>query len=230
MVFKIFNDFLSLIFPDECIICDCPLVEQEQKLCNACYASLPRIQNSLFKEKDLSSNFFGRVNIEEVSVFLHYQKGGEVQRLMRELKYNGDKELGFLLGAWYALEHKSKGFFADIEIIVPVPLHKKKQKKRGYNQSEWIARGIQSITGIPYSNGILIRNIYSETQTKKGRIERLEDLESKFRLVNPSMIKDKKILLVDDVLTTGATIEACALELLKAENCRLSVAAIAYSY
>jgi hypothetical protein len=143
------------------------------------------------------------------------------------LKYSGYKELGEVMGRYMAAELISCGFFDHVDVIVPVPLHKKKQKLRGYNQSEWIARGISSVTGIPLNAKSVIREKNTETQTRKSTFERSENVDGIFKLCDVACFQGKHVLIIDDVLTTGSTTVACASTLFEVEGVRISVLTLA---
>lgn len=173
--------------------------------------------------------FWGRVNIHSASAFYFFEKGGKVQNLMHQLKYRGKKEIGTLVGNWYGAELKNSELFNSVNLVVPVPLHPKKMKKRGYNQSESFAEGIAKAMEIQMDSTNFIRNIETETQTKKARYNRWQNVETVFEVKSPTIFENKHILLVDDVVTTGATLEACAQKLLSIGGTKISIATIAYA-
>lgn len=167
--------------------------------------------------------------IEKAAAFTYYNKGSRIRKLIHNLKYKGIKEIGYELGRIYGLSLKSSGFTEDIDLIIPVPLHPSKERLRGFNQSEIISQGIADVTGLAVDTDSLARITISATQTKRSRYERWTNVESIFKVTDPQLITGRHILLVDDVITTGSTIESCANELLKIEGVRVSVAAIAYA-
>jgi ComF family protein len=167
--------------------------------------------------------------IEKAVAFTYYNKGSRIRKLIHNLKYKGIKEIGYELGRIYGLSLKSSGFTGDIDIIIPVPLHPSKERLRGFNQSEIISLGIADVTGLTVDTDSLARITISATQTKRSRYERWTNVESIFKVTDPQLITGRHILLVDDVITTGSTIESCANELLKIKGVRVSVAAIAYA-
>lgn len=223
------NDFLALIFPNECLCCDTPLVHQERIICSRCNVGLPRTHFHLVKDNPIEQVFWGRVKIERATSFFMFKKGSKYQKLMHQLKYKNRYDIGVFLGKKFATELIQNSYFDDVDAIVPVPLHRKKEKKRGYNQSMAIAEGLSAILEKPVVSDVLIRKIYSETQTRKGRFERWENMNNIFDLKNEEAIKGRHLLLVDDILTTGSTIEACALTLQSAENVKISVATLAFA-
>lgn len=223
---NLFKDFVGLIFPELCAGCNTPLVQHEKVICLLCMAQLPRTNFQNDKDNMVAQMFWGRVNIEHAAAYFYFQKGGRVQQLLHKLKYKGHQYIGTELGRMMALEMQSS-MFREINIVIPVPLHENRYRKRGYNQSESIARGIGEKLGIPVNTDILHRAIANPTQTKKHRYERWMNVEGIFEIKNPSMLANKHVLLVDDVITTGATLEACAVELLKAQGCRVSIFTVA---
>ena len=229
IMFNYFEDLLSLVFPEICNACGKPLYKHEMLICNYCKVKLPFTNFHLLNENPIDKTFWGRVKIEKASAFLFFHKGNRVQQLMHRFKYKGKKEIGEHIGEIYGKEISKKNYFSDADLIIPVPLHPIKQKKRGYNQSEWLAKGLSAGLSIPTQNNILLRAIASSTQTKKNRFERWQNVETIFKVEELHLIENKHIILVDDVITTGATIEACANTLLKAANCKVSFLALAYS-
>ena len=204
-----FIDFVNLIFPRLCVLCHNDLEPNVSTLCLTC---LYRISETPLNSNK-SSTFFRYDAIQSAFCFLNYEKENVVQRAIYLLKYKDRKELGELLGSLCADAWKESCKMSENTLIVPVPLHKKKLKKRGYNQSEYFAKGLSRNLGIPYDIHSLIRKQNTETQTKKDYAERWTSVKSAFEVVSSDNIKDKHILLVDDVLTTGSTVEACALKL-----------------
>jgi ComF family protein len=223
----LWDDFLSLLFPRLCCGCGTYLVRNERVICTECYLSIPRTDYHLKADNPVAQLFWGRCRIEKAAAFSYYTKGSRIRRIIHKLKYNGYREAGSELGRIYAASLKSAGFFDNIDLIVPVPLHPAKERKRGFNQSDCISGGISEISGIPVNKRVLKRSLASETQTKRSRYERWINVEGIFQLCDGCGIRGKHVLLVDDVITTGSTIEACVTELLKIEGVRVSVAALA---
>ncbi len=223
-----FHSFWSLLFPRCCVVCGSPLSRGEECLCTCCNINLPRTGFHLRKDNPVECLFWGRIpGLKRASSFLFYRKGSDFRRILHLLKYGGYKELGEVMGRYMAAELSSGGFFDGVDMIIPVPLHRKKQKLRGYNQSEWIARGIASVTGIPLCAECMIREKNTETQTRKSTFERWENVEGIFRLCDTVHFEGKHVLLVDDVLTTGATIVACASAFAGVSGIRISVLTLA---
>jgi len=158
---------------------------------------------------------------------LYFSKGGSTQHLLHQIKYQGQKQLAFALGDWYGQELKQAAGFSTVDLIVPVPLHPRKYRKRGFNQSLWLGNGLSRAMEKPCTEDILKRTQYTQTQTRKSRLERLANVSNAFEVRDPERIAGKHVLLVDDVLTTGATLEACGLKILEVEGTRLSMATLA---
>jgi len=220
------NDFFNLIFPKLCCACNNSLLKNEDIICVNCEVSLPKTNFHTDKENPVNKIFWGRVEIEMATSFYLFSKKSKVQNLLHHLKYKGIKEVGNELGQLFGFELNESQYFRGIDFIVPVPLHKNKLKKRGYNQSESIANGLAKSMKIPVNIDSLFRKEDSQTQTKKSRYKRWENVGEIFGISN-NKLKGKRILLVDDVVTTGATIEACAQVLIQ-QNCKVLVATIAY--
>lgn len=208
----ILNDFLHLFFPNVCLLCKTPLIDGEEQLCLHCLCDLPRTQYHLRQNNPVEQLFAGKVNITAATAFLHYEKDSHVQKLIYALKYYDNKELGYLLGRIAALELKeTHSPLCCADLLIPIPLHPRKIKKRGYNQSEWIARGVSSILHIPVDTSHLSRIKKTDTQTHKSIYERWGNVQDVFSITNPQTLEGRHILLIDDVITTGSTLEACVL-------------------
>ena len=231
MKINIFNYILSglsdLFYPRLCQVCNRSLLVEEAILCLHCNLNLPRTHFHSNAENKAAQLFFGRLRSEHTSSFLYFTKDGMVQQLLHRFKYNGKLAVGEKLGFLFAVELKDCGWIKDIDVIVPVPLHKKKEKLRGFNQAVILAQSLGKELDIEVkANGLeRVTNVLS--QTKKTRHARLENVAGAFVVPNPDTLEHKHILLVDDVLTTGATLEACALELLKVKGASVSIVSIA---
>ncbi|MGD0582830.1 MAG: ComF family protein [Bacteroidales bacterium] len=223
----LWDDFLSLLFPRICCGCGMQLVRNESVICTECFLAIPRTNYHLIPENPVSQLFWGRCMIEKAAAFSFYTKGSRIRRIIHKLKYDGVREAGVLLGRIYASQLKESGFLSDIDLIIPVPLHPSKKRKRGFNQCDCICDGISEISGIPVDRCSLERASKSDTQTRKSRYDRWLNVEGIFEVGGIEKITGKHLLLVDDVITTGSTIEACANELLKIENVKVSVIALA---
>jgi len=221
------QDFLSLFFPNVCLGCQNSLLRGLMHLCPSCQLSLPRTNNHLVEVPAFTQKFSGLIEHDHVLVYLHFEKKGIVQKLMHELKYNHRKELGTLLGRWYGTALKSNGYDAAFDCVVPVPLHKSRERSRGYNQSEFFALGLAEAFEIPCIPKALLRTRANETQTRKNRIERWNNVNGLFIPAEGGALKDQRVLLVDDVLTTGSTLMACGEAVLQAEARSLSFGLLA---
>jgi ComF family protein len=228
-IYDLWDDFISLLFPRLCYGCGNHLLRNENLICTECYVTIPRTGYHKIEENPVSQLFWGRCVIEKAAAFSYYNKGSRIRELIHNLKYKGIKEIGFELGRIYGLSLKSSGFTKDIDLILPVPLHPSKRRIRGFNQSELISNGISDVTGLPVDTVSLSRVAVSETQTRRSRYERWVNVEGIFSVSFPDSLKGKHVLLVDDVITTGSTVESCANELLKIEGIKISVVALAYA-
>ena len=220
------NDFFNLIFPKICFACNGVLLKHEKTICTSCQYSLPKTNYHLDKENPLTRVFWGRVDVQNASAYYFFKKKGRVQNLLHQLKYKGAKEVGERIGELYGFDLLKSSWIESIDCIIPVPLNPKKLRKRGYNQSEYFAKGLSKSTKKDLETTILYRNKHSDTQTKKSRFNRWENVSEIFSVNNSEQIVGKHILLVDDVVTTGATIEACVNALLKVD-CKVSIVTIA---
>jgi ComF family protein len=223
------NDFISLIFPNVCAACGKSLYKYENSICAYCIYHLPKTNYHLQLDNPITKIFWGRVLIHSGAALYEFNKGGKVQYLIHQLKYKGYKEIGFTVGKLYGDELKQCANFNTVEIVIPVPLHAKKKKKRGYNQSDTFAQGLAKSLNAEAKLNVLFRVFESESQTKKSRYRRWQNVESIFQLRDTSNLAGKHILMVDDVITTGATLEACAQTLLQLPNVKISIATIAYA-
>ena len=217
------NELVNLFYPNLCLLCGQPLVQNEQFLCLHCHCNLPRTHYHVNKRNPAYDLFSGYSQVNEVTGFLFFEKEGITQKLIHTLKYYGDKNLATFLGQTAALELQTAGFYASIDTIIPIPLHPKKEKKRGYNQSEWIAKGMASVYGCAMDNQRLKRVTDTESQTLKSVYDRHVNVEKIFELSEPGQYYGKHILLIDDVITTGATISSCIDALLTAPGITISI-------
>lgn len=224
---NVWIDLWELFFPRCCVVCGKLLLRDEHFLCLHCLSGLPRTDMHLQKDNEIERNFWGKFPVERATSFLYYAKGGDVRQLLYELKYYGNKGIGAALGKYMATELLPSGFFEGIDCLIPVPLHPKKKRRRGYNQSERLVAGIASVTRIPVVQDALVRSQYAATQTRKGQYERWENVTGLFACEHPEHLENKHILLVDDVLTTGATIVSCADAIKNIPGIRISVLSLA---
>ncbi len=223
------NDFLSLIYPRRCEACGNNLFRHERFICNYCHLNLPVCDYHLDQENRLVQLLAGRVPVINGLCFYLFEKSGRVQKLLHAIKYQDQKDLGEYLGKTYASNLASLPQLSDIDMVIPVPLHRKKLKARGYNQSECYARGLADALKRELDVTSLERIKETATQTRKKKFERWENVEGIFALRSPEKLANKHVLLVDDVVTTGATIEAAWLALKQATGVRISVASIAFA-
>jgi ComF family protein len=223
------SDFVSLLFPELCTACGESLVANENLICTDCRFNLPYTNFHLQPDNIVAQQFWGKIKLEGAYALFYFVKGGNIQNLMHRFKYNGMKQIGNLLGNIAGAQLIKNDIFKTVDLIIPVPLHKKRLRQRGYNQSACFAEGLaQQLNAVVEENN-LIRVAATETQTHKSRFERFNNMQEVFVVADPGRLKNKHILLVDDVITTGSTLEACGAQLLKIEGLRLSIATIAYA-
>jgi len=216
-------DFINLMFPDICVVCGIALQKNEQQLCLSCLYDIPKTNYHLIHENPIEKRFWGKVPVQRATSFFFFEKGSPFQKLLHILKYKGNKEIGELMGKYAAIDLLDSPDFTSIDIIIPVPLHPTKYKVRGYNQSEWIGKGISSILHKPQDTSTLIRVRENASQTRKTVFERYENTEGIFEISNKTLLEGKHVLLVDDVLTTGSTLEACVRALLETKGIKISI-------
>ncbi|MDG2193572.1 MAG: phosphoribosyltransferase family protein [Polaribacter sp.] len=225
----LFNDLFYLFFPNICVTCESSLVQSEKIICTHCRHDLPMVPYPDFKNNKIIASFSGRIPINMATSFLFYRKRGKTKRLIHALKYKGNQKIGSFFGNWFGFQLKQSGQFNNIDYIVPVPLHPKKLKKRGYNQLTTFGIALAKQLHTTYKPAVLIRTSSATTQTFKQRFERFSKLETKFSITDVEIFNNKHVLLIDDVITTGATLEACCKEILKSENSTISIATITYT-
>ena len=222
-------DFSALLFPHLCPACGEALMANEHVLCTDCRYSLPFTNFHLQPDNVVARQFWGKLNIEATYAMYYFNKGGKVQNLLHHLKYKNMPQIGKALGS-IAGEQLLKGeAFKQIDYIVPVPLHKRRLRERGYNQSARFGEGLAHKLNAILLEDNLVRMRHTETQTHKSRFARFENMQEVFAVKNPDQLIDKHILLVDDTVTTGSTLEACGIELLKIPGVKVSIATIAYA-
>jgi ComF family protein len=224
---RIVEDFIGLFFPRICNACEAVLLKNEETICTRCLHTLPRTNFHLHRQNPVTEVFWGRLPIESASAYLYFAKAGRVQHLIHQFKYKGQLEVGRLLGTMFANDLHKSPYFKNIEGVIPVPLHWSKQKARGFNQSEVFGRAMATAMNVPLMDDVLKREKATATQTRKSRFERWKNVSYVFKLTNPERIAGKHILLVDDVITTGATIEACASAVLDVSGTKVSLAFLA---
>ena len=226
---EIKESLLQLVFPHICAGCGSDLLNEESQLCIRCLTALPETNFNLHANNPMEKIFWGRLPLASATAQFYFTKESLIQHLMHQLKYKGNKELGLQLGRLMGSGFKETNRFNGIDALIPLPLYPKKEKRRGFNQATILCDGISEILNIPVFKNTIIRTQHTDTQTKKGRMERWQNIEGKFELLNPASIENKHILLVDDVVTTGATLEACGSILMQAENLMLSIATLCFA-
>lgn len=219
--------FVSLFYPNLCVICGKPLVTGENYFCLECFLKLPKTHSHLAPDNQAISRFAGKIPLVKGAAYLYYDKEGIGQQLIAEIKYKDNRNLGEWMGALLAKEWLTSGFFHDIDYLAPVPLHPSKERKRGFNQAEMIALGIARVTGIPVDTKNVFRKKANTTQTKKGLFERWKNTKDLFEVKDLDLFNNKHILIIDDVLTTGSTLEAVAQSILKAKGVKISFLTLA---
>jgi ComF family protein len=221
-------DFSHLLFPHTCAGCGSDLIEQDQEICYQCYISLPETNFAPYANNPIEKIFYGRVVAEEAMAAYYFTKHSVLQQLIHTLKYRNNKEVGLQLGRWVGNLLKNSGRFANLDALVPLPLFPEKERKRGYNQAAVLCEGISQIINIPVVNDFVLRKRYTDTQTRKGRSERWKNVDGSFEVNASASSMFHHVLLVDDVITTGATLEACGAAVVE-NGTKLSIAVLAWA-
>jgi ComF family protein len=225
---KYTEGFISLFYPKFCFACGNSLLGNEKVICTYCMHTLPETGFHNHPDNPVEKLFWGRIKVENATALLFYEKQSKYGHLLHEFKYKGYREIGFFLGELYG-SRLLPTKFNEVDLIIPIPLHYAKLRSRGYNQSEIFGQGLSESMKKPIYANALKRNVFTSTQTRKGRYDRWKNVEGIFKVIKPEVLKNKHILLIDDVVTTGATLEAAGEALLNIEGTRLSVAALAYA-
>lgn len=225
-----FESILNLFFPKVCAGCEAFLVQNEKIICTSCRHNIPLTNHCFQLENDMSKRFYGRIPVEFVGAKMFFHKKGIVQKLIFNLKYFGHQEIGTEIGNWFADDLKNVEILKSVDQIIPVPLHKKRFKSRGYNQVTSFGKALSNQLNIEFNPNILVRNVYSESQTKKNLTDRIEANASVFDVTFNSENHNKHFLLIDDVFTTGATLELCAKALLKIPGTKISIACMSMTH
>ena len=218
---------LNLFFPKICDACKTVLGDNETVICTSCRHQLPITDYHFGDAEAVKKVIYGRVKLENATALLHFSKKGIVQELLHNLKYRGHEHISGFLGKWLGSELSTLNVYKTIDVVIPVPLYKTKLRKRGYNQVAEFAKEIAIALNADYNDTILVKTKSTQTQVFKGRLTRWNDDGALFSITEKDSLKGKHILLVDDIITTGATVEACASELLKIDNIKLSLATMA---
>lgn len=225
-----FHDFLDFLFPKLCNCCERALLSNEKVICTRCLHELPVTNYHLENENEVKKVFYGRVEIEHATALLLFEKKGIVQKLIHNLKYRGQEDIGAYLGTWLGSELRELPHYRDIDCVIPVPLHSSRLRERGYNQVEQFGRKIGQQLEAPYIDTVLVKRKSSRTQTLKKRFARWGSIDATFQLEEARRLEGQHILLVDDLVTTGATLEACASKILGIPNTKVSIATIAVTH
>jgi len=218
-----FQSIINLFFPKSCSGCDAILLANENVICSICRHNIPLTNHHLLTENEAFNKFYGRIPVEYASAFLYFHKKGIVQKLIHNLKYKGHEEVGTLLGEWYTEDLKEIISSLKANEIIPVPLHPKKHRQRGYNQVTTFGKSLAEKLGLNYNETILFRKVYSKTQSKKNLLGRTEGIETIFDIHFTEKDHNKHFIIIDDVITTGATLEACGRALLKIPGAKISI-------
>lgn len=221
------DDLLDLFFPNLCIICNETLVGGELQICLRCLHAMPKTNYHLQTDNTVEKRFWGKVPVYCGTSYFFFEKGSPFQKLIHELKYRGNKEIGIIAGSYAAADLLEKPEFRSVDVLVPVPLHPRKYTQRGYNQSEYIAKGLAAVMDKPVDTVHLLRIRENTTQTRKSVFDRYQNTKGIFYLNDDTVFEGKHILLVDDVLTTGSTLEACMQALLQTKNIKISIFTLA---
>ncbi|GGW25336.1 ComF family protein [Arenibacter certesii] len=230
MFFKLSNiihDITSVLLPKLCFGCNELLIRGEEHICTVCRNQLPLTEYTFNAENPVDRIFYGRIIIKKASAFLFYTDKGIVKNLIHYLKYKNQEQIGYFLGQWYGHTIKDNNYLKNIDYVIPVPIHPKKRRRRGYNQVTLFAKTVAKHLSAQYAEDILIKTANTRTQTKKTRLLRWQNKQALYILTNIETLKGKNVLLLDDVITTGATMEACATVLSKAPGIKIYIASMA---
>ncbi|CAN5516865.1 ComF family protein [soil metagenome] len=226
---SLIQDTLSIFYPSLCAACDDLLVRGEDLICTKCLIQLPRTAFHLDEHNPVAKQFWGKVNLEAATAYFHFHKGELVQQLVHKLKYQNSPEVGVRMGMLCGADLLGSSQYASADMVIPVPLHPKKQRIRGYNQAACFGEGLATAMGILHLPKAIKRKKHTDTQTKKSRFARFKNVAEVFLIRNPDELRGKKILLVDDVITTGSTLTACAKILLELEGVKVLVVSMAFA-
>lgn len=223
------SDFLHLFYPHICIGCGSDVLADTQVICAKCFNGLPVTNYFNHANNMVERIFAGRILVQNAGSLYHFSKQSILQNIIFEMKYRDNKDAGIFLGKQTGKAIAASGLYNDVDVIVPLPLNKRKQKQRGYNQALLIAQGIADVMQKPIADNIAVRKIYTETQTHKDRISRWHNMQHAFSVHNAAELEGKHVLLVDDIVTTGATLEACGQTILAIAGTKLSIATVAHT-
>ena len=229
MIKTIANSILHVFYPQYCIKCNSSFISNKQMLCNECLHQMPLTNFENIANNEIDKLFWGKLKVEHGFALGYFNRGGIFQNLVHQLKYSSNKDAGLILGNLMGEAILNNEFYKKLDVVIPLPLHPLKMAKRGFNQAEIIAQGIADKCNIPMLNKVAQRRVNTSTQTAKTRGERFENMRNVFFIKNMELLKNKHVLLVDDIITTGASLEACGAVILTAENTKLYIGAAAYS-
>lgn len=222
-----FKSLINLFFPEVCAGCDGFLLTGESVICTNCRHDLPMTNHHIIRENEAFQKFYGKLPVEFVATLCYFHKKGIVQEMIHKLKYKGHEQIGTVIGHWYAEDLKKVRAINEIDAIIPVPLHKKRMRERGYNQVSAFGKALSNSLAIPFDESLLVRNVYSKSQTRKNRSGRSKNSQSVFGVMASQSHENKHYLLIDDVLTTGSTLESCGKALLQIQGVQISIVCIA---
>jgi ComF family protein len=225
-----FKSIINLFFPPVCAGCHSFLISNENVICTQCRHNIPLTNHHVNPENEAFKKFYGRIPVEYTSALLYFHKKGIVQELIHNLKYKGQEQIGTVLGEWYAEDLKNSQILQSVDEIIPVPLHKRKLRERGYNQVTNFGLSLSDGLNIRYNPDLLVRNIYSKTQSKKNLLNRSDGIDTIFDVAFTEKDHNKHFLLIDDVITTGSTLEACSHALLKIPGAKISIVCMAMAH
>ncbi|MBX9782299.1 MAG: ComF family protein [Chitinophagaceae bacterium] len=222
------TDFSLLLFPHHCAGCGSDLLQQDQSICHNCYTNLPETGFAPHAGNPIEKIFYGRADVHEAMAGYYFTKQSALQHIIHALKYKNNTEAGLQMGRWMGLQLNNSNRFKHLDALISLPLFPEKEKKRGYNQAAVLCEGISEIINVPVVNNFVIRKRYTDTQTKKGRSERWANVDGSFEVTPHHPLTGKRVLLVDDVITTGATLEACGAAVTETGT-KLSIAVLAWA-
>lgn len=228
MICEIFKRYINTIFPKVCCVCGLGTENSQILICDDCLALLPETQNCYIPENTLKLRLSHFAKIDSAAAFIYYNPNSDYSSIIHDIKFRNQRKLAFELGRLFAFHLQSSPLFKDIDLIIPVPLHKSRERWRGYNQSEYIANGISSVLGVEVANDVIIRSKRGKVQSKiKNRTGRMKNMEDAFQVVSPKELRNKTVLLVDDIITFGATVGYCAKEInSRVKSCTVKVAVL----
>lgn len=225
-----FKDLINLFFPKSCAACTSFLLTEEIVICTSCRHKLPLTNHHLIEENEVVKKFYGRIPLEFGAALFYFHKKGMIQEMIHKLKYKGQEDIGEMIGNWYAEELKTIDIIKKADFIIPIPLHKKRLRRRGYNQVSSFGKALSKNLSIPYNDTVLLRKVYAKTQTKKKLQDRIDMMDEIFDVQIDKSLYGKHFIIVDDVITTGSTLESCSRALLKIPEVKISIVCMAMSH